>query len=123
MLPKEERKAMLLRIYDEDTELINHSDPAQKSGEKRVKHENDSSGGATVKAESSVKQEPAVDVMSNEHHASAIKEEGMADAEQATPREGLVSGEEDSKRLQELTGQTTDSATVSKDEPIDPEIF
>ena len=30
MLPKEERKAMLLRIFNEDVPLINHSDPAQK---------------------------------------------------------------------------------------------
>lgn len=29
MLPKEERKAMLLRIYNEDVELVNHSDPKQ----------------------------------------------------------------------------------------------
>ena len=29
MLPKEERRAMLLRIYNEDVQLINHSDPRQ----------------------------------------------------------------------------------------------
>ncbi|USW48889.1 Putative SAM-dependent methyltransferase RsmB/NOP2-type, RNA (C5-cytosine) methyltransferase [Septoria linicola] len=29
MLPKEDRRAMLLRIYNEDVELINHSDPKQ----------------------------------------------------------------------------------------------
>lgn len=30
MLPKEDRRAMLLRIYNEDVELINHSDPKSK---------------------------------------------------------------------------------------------
>ena len=32
MLPKEDRKAMLLRIFNEDTELVNHSDPRQGGG-------------------------------------------------------------------------------------------
>ncbi|KAM3425470.1 Multisite-specific tRNA:(cytosine-C(5))-methyltransferase trm4a [Cercospora zeina] len=32
MLPKEDRRAMLLRIYNEDVELINHSDPKQNGG-------------------------------------------------------------------------------------------
>ncbi|KAK4626265.1 RNA cytosine C(5)-methyltransferase NSUN2 [Fulvia fulva] len=31
MLPKEDRRAMLLRIYNEDVELINHSDPKQQA--------------------------------------------------------------------------------------------
>lgn len=30
MLPKEDRRAMLLRIYNEDVELVNHSDPRQR---------------------------------------------------------------------------------------------
>ncbi|GIZ42615.1 hypothetical protein CKM354_000587500 [Cercospora kikuchii] len=38
MLPKEDRRAMLLRIYNEDVELINHSDPKQNGG-KDVKRE------------------------------------------------------------------------------------
>lgn len=33
MLPKEDRKAMLLRIYDEDVELVNHSDPRKRRAE------------------------------------------------------------------------------------------
>ncbi|KAK5133572.1 hypothetical protein LTR08_007611 [Meristemomyces frigidus] len=39
MLPKEERKAMLLRIYNEDVELINHSDPQQRRAEGVKKEE------------------------------------------------------------------------------------
>lgn len=33
MLPKEDRRAMLLRIYNEDVELVNHSDPKQRRAE------------------------------------------------------------------------------------------
>ncbi|KAK4542013.1 hypothetical protein LTR36_007213 [Oleoguttula mirabilis] len=39
MLPKEDRKAMLLRIFDEDVELINHSDPGQKGSDAAVRRE------------------------------------------------------------------------------------
>ena len=126
MLPKEERKAMLLRIFDEDTELVNHSDPAQKKGERgekpeQAKRESDAKEAAKVKDEPAVNDElGVVDVMSNEHQASAIKEE---DVTSGAPREGLMSGEEDAKRLQELTAQTTDSATITKDEPINPDYF
>ena len=35
MLPKEDRKAMLLRIFDEDADLINHSDPRAAGGQKK----------------------------------------------------------------------------------------
>lgn len=51
MLPKEDRRAMLLRIYNEDVELINHSDPKQNGG-KDFKRE--------PKAEQEVKKEPEV---------------------------------------------------------------
>ena len=34
MLPKEDRKAMLLRIYNEDIELVNHTNPKRESDAK-----------------------------------------------------------------------------------------
>ncbi|TKA83230.1 hypothetical protein B0A55_00642 [Friedmanniomyces simplex] len=132
MLPKEERKAMLLRIYEEDVELVNHSDPAQqKHGKGKKEAEGDARGGASVtaKSESDGKREAGVNVMSNEHQAPATKEEEMVDAKDTNPADGnghaqgSMPGEEDAKRLQDLTAQTTDSATVTKDEPIDPAIF
>lgn len=39
MLPKEDRRAMLLRIFNEDTELINHSDPKQQRSGPSIKKE------------------------------------------------------------------------------------
>ncbi|KAF2169325.1 hypothetical protein M409DRAFT_65027 [Zasmidium cellare ATCC 36951] len=39
MLPKEDRRAMLLRIFNEDTELINHSDPKQQRSDPKSKQE------------------------------------------------------------------------------------
>ncbi|KAK5126129.1 hypothetical protein LTR85_011484 [Meristemomyces frigidus] len=39
MLPKEDRKAMLLRIFNEDVELINHSDPSQRGSDAAIKKE------------------------------------------------------------------------------------
>ncbi|KAK1004915.1 tRNA (cytosine-5-)-methyltransferase ncl1 [Friedmanniomyces endolithicus] len=123
MLPKEDRKAMLLRVYEEGVELVNHTDPAQNGGKGKKEERGVKREGAGVK------REEAVDVMSNEHQASAIKEEGMEDSKDTKPThgnghvQGSVPVEEDAKRLEELTAQTTDSATVTKDEPIDPAVF
>lgn len=63
MLPKEDRRAMLLRIYNEDVELINHSDPKSKGYkgsrpaeddakelEKKIAEDDGSEGVATVGA-------------------------------------------------------------------------
>ena len=49
MLPKEERKAMLLRIFNEDVELVNHSDPLQKKKDNKgsAKTEKQAAGGGT----------------------------------------------------------------------------
>jgi multisite-specific tRNA:(cytosine-C5)-methyltransferase len=63
MLPKEDRRAMLLRIYNEDVELINHSDPkhgikgsrsaendAQELQEKIANDDSEETGGVTAGA-------------------------------------------------------------------------
>ncbi|KAK4963291.1 tRNA (cytosine-5-)-methyltransferase ncl1 [Elasticomyces elasticus] len=116
MLPKEDRKAMLLRIFEEDVELVNHSDPAQsqQKGKGQGGAQGDTRGGASG-------SKVSVDVMSNEHKASAIKEEDRPHANGNA--QGSMPGEEDSKRLAEITAQTTDFAGVVEGEPIDPKIF
>ena len=75
MLPKEDRRAMLLRLYNEDTPLMDHSkdrfhnnnynsskpEPSAhvKDGEDNIKEEEDEDGeaGAEVKEEMAVKEE------------------------------------------------------------------
>ena len=52
MLPKEERRAMLLRIYDEDVVLVNNMDPALRAANKE--------GGAKAQAEESEKADGSV---------------------------------------------------------------
>ncbi|EMD00459.1 hypothetical protein BAUCODRAFT_20558 [Baudoinia panamericana UAMH 10762] len=61
MLPKEERKAMLLRIFDEDPELINHSEQGKQGGQRNLSGEQPS-----AKRQEGVKRED---------QASAVKEE------------------------------------------------
>jgi len=75
MLPKEDRKAMLLRLFNEDVELVNHHDQAQKQGkgegaangsvkaegdaeevQRRIKEEPDEEGGAVVGAEEDARE-------------------------------------------------------------------
>lgn len=94
MLPKEERKAMLLRIFDEDVELINHADgkgkpdvtKAQAAGERR-----------------------------NEFDASTLKEEDdattAADAKAGAAGSSSAPADE-AVRMQELAEEMDDSATL-----------
>ena len=56
MLPKEERKAMLLRIFNEDTELINHSDPRKGGGSSEGADRNGETGKGSIPAEEEAKE-------------------------------------------------------------------
>ncbi|EME83440.1 uncharacterized protein MYCFIDRAFT_154036 [Pseudocercospora fijiensis CIRAD86] len=51
MLPKEDRRAMLLRIYNEDVELINHSDPKQNGGREFKREAKEARGSVSGQAE------------------------------------------------------------------------
>jgi len=83
MLPKEDRRAMLLRIYNEDVELVNHSDPAQKR-------------------EAGVKKEEPVD--------PSIKQE--VGSSEGAPINGSIPAESDAHELQHKIENTDDSAVI-----------
>lgn len=85
MLPKEDRRAMLLRIYNEDVELINHSDPKQNGG-KDFKGEAQSEQ-EKKKEEAEVQQEPQGSVS------------GQADAEEVQERIKKADDEDDDEAM------------------------
>ncbi|KAK4552013.1 tRNA (cytosine-5-)-methyltransferase ncl1 [Recurvomyces mirabilis] len=124
MLPKEDRKAMLLRIYNEDVELINHSDPTWKR-DNHVKQKTGADDAVVVKNEpvsSDDKKETDPDIMRNGHLAEKTKEEDtLADTAQATAGAGSIPAEDDAKRLEDLTARTTNQPGITKTDPIDPE--
>lgn len=93
MLPKEDRRAMLLRIYNEDVELINHSDPKQNGG-KDFKGEAQSE--QEKKKEAEVQQEPQGSVS------------GQADAEEVQERIKKADDEDDDEAM---GGVAVDQAT------------
>ncbi|CZT20829.1 related to tRNA (cytosine-5-)-methyltransferase [Ramularia collo-cygni] len=74
MLPKEDRRAMLLRIYNEDVELINHSDPKSKGYkgsqpaeenakelQEKIAEDDENAGSAVAAAEEVADEAPTAD--------------------------------------------------------------
>ncbi|KAK5108154.1 hypothetical protein LTR62_008750 [Meristemomyces frigidus] len=100
MLPKEDRKAMLLRIFNEDVELINHSDGLFK----REKREEANGQGDKIKGE----------------EKSA---EQKAQAGQASAGAGSIPAEEDAQHLQDLTARTSDAPYVTATDPLNPTLL
>jgi multisite-specific tRNA:(cytosine-C5)-methyltransferase len=84
MLPKEERRAMLLRIYNEDVELVNHAT------------KNDSSADATPAA---VESSDAMDTAENAKLAGISAEQDSLAAEDASLKEKVEIQEDDQNKV------------------------
>jgi multisite-specific tRNA:(cytosine-C5)-methyltransferase len=84
MLPKEERRAMLLRIYNEDVELVNHTT------------KNDSSADATPAA---VESSDAMDTAEDAKLAGISAEQDSLAAEDASLKEKVEIQEDDQNKV------------------------
>jgi multisite-specific tRNA:(cytosine-C5)-methyltransferase len=75
MLPKEERKAMLLRLFNDDSPLIDHNkernmkpNGVKPEGDaKETAEETKSNGGSTVNPAAEAENEPEVEAISREN--------------------------------------------------------
>lgn len=129
MLPKEDRKAMLLRIYDEDVELINHTDPQQKRGA-GVKDK-----GSEVKEEASsikeeepdVKEEPANGSMAAEGDALELQQKYEENDDTAMFKDeddeegGVALGAYQDEETLDLSAQALEADAVAKKDRIEAE--
>lgn len=86
MLPKEDRKAMLLRVYNDDSPLIDHSQQTRKNvlGQNGAKEEPqttvdlDDEGGVKL-ADDAVDTEAALDALEEEEAAELVADEVEAE--------------------------------------------
>jgi len=92
MLPKEERKAMLLRIFDEDVELVNHSDPQQRDKQLSKKTEDRPAAGS-IKAEDDAKELQLK--IQEEDDSAVVKEKDAREPNEADLEGAAMALEED----------------------------
>ncbi|KXT16359.1 hypothetical protein AC579_5570 [Pseudocercospora musae] len=102
MLPKEERRAMLLRIYNEDVELINHSDPKQNGGREFKREAKEAKGCSSGEAVAEEAQRQMEKAGAGDQEVSQANGDSISDAmaleEDTVAAEGSVA----SKRLEVL---------------------
>lgn len=106
MLPKEERRAMLLRIYEEDVELVNHSD-------KHNKVKDEAADGVMVKVESAfdtngtskIKEEEQMQEDEEEYKPTPA----AADFTPAANTNGSMSAEADAKDFRSILANMDNS--------------
>ena len=86
MLPKEDRKAMLLRLYNEDTPLMDHS---------KDRFHNKAQAGANANADADIKDE-SVDIKEEEEEEEEAREEEEEDGVDADVKDEMAAtkGEE-----------------------------
>ena len=110
MLPKEDRKAMLLRLYNEDTPLMDHSkDRFHNKAQADIKHED-----VDVKEEEQdVGGEEGMDADGKEEMAATKVEEGDEEEEGG---EGNVAG--DVEMMEENGAMDGESERVKEDDAL-----
>lgn len=114
MLPKEDRKAMLLRIYDEDVPLVNHHEMAKKKEEVEDRRNGESS---SARAENPA-ADGAVGVSAAETGAlDPESQQAVADDVTAASMETRALEQEDQTRAAVVNAEEDDELKVMKAMP------
>nr|POE68851.1 multisite-specific trna:(cytosine-c(5))-methyltransferase trm4a [Quercus suber] len=92
MLPKEDRKAMILRIFDEDIELVNHSAEGKKAAEVRSGAAGNGSVSAQADAEATQEKTKALEangkLVREEIEEAEVAQQNAAEKEKLDADEG-----------------------------------